>query len=173
MKFGQLIEYNMGNSFPEKSCTKCGWETTPGPFSKQNWAYLQINFQKFHAVCFYFVSLSPGLPKYIKTTIMTTWFYAIQIFLKKQKDFQNKSPYLIFCIIFEEKYFSRYPFFFYKHSIFSFQPQYAWVLLNPPTTDPPTHRPPAHQPNDSVIMFKRLENSMIFTLQNINTAGKT
>ena len=51
------------------------------------------------------------------------------------------------------------------------------VLLNPPTSDPPTtdHLPtdlPAHRPNDGVIMFKRLENSMVFTLQNINIAGK-
>ena len=41
------------------------------------------------------------------------------------------------------------------------------------STDPPTHRPPTHRLNDSVIMSKRFENSMIFTLQNINTAGKT
>ena len=61
------------------------------------------------------------------------------------------------------------------------------VLLNPLTTDPPitdqlttdhlptdprTHRPPTHRPIDEVIMFKRLENSKIFNLQNINTAGK-
>ena len=33
MKFGQLIEYNMGNSFPKKSYTKCGGKTSPRPFS--------------------------------------------------------------------------------------------------------------------------------------------
>ena len=36
MKLGQLIEYNMRNIFPEKSYTKCGWETIPGPFSKKS-----------------------------------------------------------------------------------------------------------------------------------------
>ena len=41
------------------------------------------------------------------------------------------------------------------------------------TTDHLSTDPPTHRLNDSVIMFKRLENSMIFTLQNINTAGKT
>ena len=56
------------------------------------------------------------------------------------------------------------------------------VLLNPPTTNPPTTDqpttdhlptdPPTHRPPDGVMMFKRLENSKIFTLQNINTAGK-
>ena len=34
MKFGQLIEYNMRNTFLETSCTKCGGETIPRPFSK-------------------------------------------------------------------------------------------------------------------------------------------
>ena len=29
MKFGQLIEYNMRNSFVEKSYTKCAGETIP------------------------------------------------------------------------------------------------------------------------------------------------
>ena len=34
MKFGQLIEYNMRNSFLEKSYKKCGGETIPRPFPK-------------------------------------------------------------------------------------------------------------------------------------------
>ena len=33
MKFGQLIKYNMGNSFLEKSDTKCGGETSRTSFS--------------------------------------------------------------------------------------------------------------------------------------------
>ena len=32
MKFGQLIEYNMRNIFPEKLYTKCGGELVPDPF---------------------------------------------------------------------------------------------------------------------------------------------
>ena len=41
MKFGQLIEYNMRKNFLEKSYTKCGGETIPTPFSKnQNCAHL-------------------------------------------------------------------------------------------------------------------------------------
>ena len=35
MKFGQLIEYNMGNIFPEKSYTKCVGQTSPRPFSRK------------------------------------------------------------------------------------------------------------------------------------------
>ena len=35
MKFGQLIEYDMGNTFLEKSYAKYGGETIPRPFSKK------------------------------------------------------------------------------------------------------------------------------------------
>ena len=35
MKFGQLIEYDMRNSFLEKSYAKCGGETISRPFSKK------------------------------------------------------------------------------------------------------------------------------------------
>ena len=36
MEFGQLIEYNLRNIFPQKSCTKCGGETIPRLFSKKS-----------------------------------------------------------------------------------------------------------------------------------------
>ena len=36
MKLGQLIDYNMGNIFLEKSCTKCHGETILRPFSKKS-----------------------------------------------------------------------------------------------------------------------------------------
>ena len=35
MKFGQLVDYNMKNNFPEKSYSKCGGETSPRPFSEK------------------------------------------------------------------------------------------------------------------------------------------
>ena len=35
MKFGQFIEHNMRNITLEKSYTKCGGETIPGPYSKK------------------------------------------------------------------------------------------------------------------------------------------
>ena len=35
MKFGQLIEYNMTNIFPEKLSTKCGGKTSHRPFSEK------------------------------------------------------------------------------------------------------------------------------------------
>ena len=36
MIFGQLTEYNVRNTFAEKSCTKHGGETIPRPFSKKS-----------------------------------------------------------------------------------------------------------------------------------------
>ena len=36
MIFGQLIEYNMRNTFIKKSYTKCLEETIPRPFSKKS-----------------------------------------------------------------------------------------------------------------------------------------
>ena len=36
MAFGQLIEYNMRNTFLEKSYTKCGGEIIPRPFSENS-----------------------------------------------------------------------------------------------------------------------------------------
>ena len=35
MKFGQLIEYNMRNTFVERSYTKCAGETIARPLSKK------------------------------------------------------------------------------------------------------------------------------------------
>ena len=36
MKFGQLIEYNIRNTFAGKSYTKCGDQTIPRPLSKKS-----------------------------------------------------------------------------------------------------------------------------------------
>ena len=36
MKYDQLIEYNMRNIILEKLHTKCGGETSPGPFSEKS-----------------------------------------------------------------------------------------------------------------------------------------
>ena len=45
IKFCQLIEYNMGNVFIEKSYTKCGGETVPDrSFSKK----LKLNISLHH-----------------------------------------------------------------------------------------------------------------------------
>ena len=50
IKFGQLIECNMRNNFPEKSYTKCGGETSPRPFSEK--LKLTISLDKWSKVLF-------------------------------------------------------------------------------------------------------------------------
>ena len=76
-KFGQLIEHNMETIFLEKSFSKCGEGTIPGPFSKKSKLNISwINSLKFHTVCFYCVP-SGGLSNYIKTKLQTTCFYLV------------------------------------------------------------------------------------------------
>ena len=56
MKFDQVIEYNMRNTFLERSYTKCREieKLLPHLFLKsQIWAYLWINSLKFFKACFY------------------------------------------------------------------------------------------------------------------------
>ena len=43
MKPGQLIEYNLRNIFLQKSYTKCGGETIPGPFHKKSKLSISLN----------------------------------------------------------------------------------------------------------------------------------
>ena len=43
MKFDQLIECNIRNIFLEKSCTECGRETSPRPFSEKLKLSISLN----------------------------------------------------------------------------------------------------------------------------------
>ena len=43
MKLGQLIEFNMRNTFFENSYTKGGGETTPRPFSRKLKLSMSLN----------------------------------------------------------------------------------------------------------------------------------
>ena len=53
MKFDQLIEYNLTNSFLENSDTKCGGKTSPRSFyGKLKVRYLWINSLKFYTIIF-------------------------------------------------------------------------------------------------------------------------
>ena len=77
----------------------------PDPFlNTRNWAYIWINSLRFYAVCFYCIP-SWGISKYIKIKLQATCFYLIWSFFKKQREFWNYSPCLIFWMIFEEKIF--------------------------------------------------------------------
>ena len=57
MKFGQLIEYNMRNIFPEKPYTKYGGESLPKPFSKKSKLSISLGkWSKFYTACFCYLS---------------------------------------------------------------------------------------------------------------------
>ena len=45
MKFGRLIEYNMRNTFLEKSCTKCGGGASPRSFYKKMKLNISLDYQ--------------------------------------------------------------------------------------------------------------------------------
>ena len=95
--------------FPEKSYTKCGGEVSPKPFYKKikvahifaSTAWIVVKFVPI-------VWLSRGLPNilnlkcwpYVKLSLGTL----CKALLKNKK----RSLYLLFCVIFEEKYFSHY-----------------------------------------------------------------
>ena len=77
-------KYKMRNIFLEKSFTRCGGETSPRPFLKnQICAYLWINSLRFYTVCFYYPSR--GLSKYIESKVKITCFYLVKLFKKTKR----------------------------------------------------------------------------------------
>ena len=59
MKFGQLIEYNMRNTYLEKSYTKYGRETIPRPFSEKS--KLSISLDQLSKSSYSLFALYPKL----------------------------------------------------------------------------------------------------------------
>ena len=111
MKFGQLIEYNIGNIFPERSYTKySGGKTIARLFYKKS--KLDVSLDQYSnsfnvLVCLYCIP-SCGLSKYIEAKLQTKFFYLVENFFKKQKEVWNQCPCLIFFMIFEWKCLSCY-----------------------------------------------------------------
>ena len=71
----------MRNIFLEKSYAKCVGEARQDPFIKnQNWAYGSTVWSVIKFV--FIVCPSRGLPKYIKSKLLSTYFYfkAIKLF---------------------------------------------------------------------------------------------
>ena len=97
----------MRNIFLEKSFTKWSGETIPRPF------YRKLKLSKFYTVCFYCIP-NWWLSKHIVIKMQTICFYLILSILKKMKrglelvSLFTLTSYLIFCMIFEEKYLSCY-----------------------------------------------------------------
>ena len=84
MKFGQLIEYNMRNIFPEKSYTKYGRETIPRLFSKKSKLRISLDqILKFYTSCLYFLT-SWGL-SWLELSSTLPAFTSCKTFLKNKK----------------------------------------------------------------------------------------
>ena len=108
MKFGQLIECNMRIIFLEKTYTKCGRETIPRRFSKELKLTISLDLQcNVLYILFLFYAKLRDI-KNIETKQQTACIYLIQSICIKQKEIWNQFPCLIFCMIFEEKYFCCY-----------------------------------------------------------------
>ena len=102
MKFSQLVEYNMQLFLWKNHTQNMVEKLFTDPFLKtQHWAYLWINSLKLYTVNFQCMP-SWGLSKYIENKLPITCFLLI---FEKQKEVWNYSRCLIFCMIFEEKYF--------------------------------------------------------------------
>ena len=97
MKFGQLIEYDMRNSFLEKPYTTCGGEASPRDFYKkknQNWAYLWIDSLK----CYKFVFILRPSRCPLKYTNLRYWplaFILYKAFFKKSMELVCLSHFLL------------------------------------------------------------------------------
>ena len=90
IKLDHLIEYKY-KIFVEKSYTKCGRETIPIPFSKISkpsnlWINSRLSF--ISIICFYSMP-SWGLSTLFETKLLTTCFYLLLGFFKKQKEVWN------------------------------------------------------------------------------------
>ena len=72
MKFGHLIKYKMRNIFLKKSYRKHVGEASPRPFLLKSKLSISLNQQCNFIKFFFIVCPSLGLPKYIKTNMLTT-----------------------------------------------------------------------------------------------------
>ena len=87
---------------------------------------------------------------------------------------------LLICRTITQKYIEILVYLVMKTSLLSSQSialrseKYIFSKGSIKSTDhrPTHHRPLTHRSTDAIIILKRLENSKIFTLQNVNTAGE-
>ena len=101
MKFGQLLEYNIRNIFLEKAYTKYGWGTILRHFSKKQKLSMDQESKVLYSLFLLYTKL--------RTVEMYWNLAADHLVLPHRKLFYKTKrgpPALIFCMIFEEKYFS-------------------------------------------------------------------
>ena len=101
MKFDQLIDYNMRNTFLEKSYIKCGKKLVPDLFIKnQNGAYLSASTTWIVIKFVFIICLSWGLPRYIKTKVPN--------FFKNTKRSGTTLPILLFAWLVKKTFLMLY-----------------------------------------------------------------
>ena len=88
MPFGQLVEYNMGNIFLEKSYIKCRG-TIPRSFPEKS--ILSVSLDQQRKVCFNCMSCW-GLSKYFKTKLQTLAFTSYKVIFKNKRRSGNTLP---------------------------------------------------------------------------------
>ena len=85
MKFGQLIENNMRNIVLEKSCTKCGGETIPRPFSQKSKLSIMSGSIASSFIHFVFILCQvQGYRNLLKLSCRTLAFTSDKAFLKNK-----------------------------------------------------------------------------------------
>ena len=102
MKFGQLIEHNMRNTFLKNHTQDVVEKLFPDSFRKsRNLVYLWISSLKFYAVCLY--NWPSCYQNILKLNCRSHAFTSYKVFLKNKR---RSGTSLIFCMIFEGKYLS-------------------------------------------------------------------
>ena len=97
---------NMRNIFLEKAYTRCGKENGPRSFSEK--LKLSISLDQQFKVLYGSLLLYDEMKSYENILKRSCRPLAFNLdFLVKQEEVWNYSPSLIFCMIFEEKYFSQ------------------------------------------------------------------
>ena len=109
--FGQLIEYNKRNMFLEKSPTKCLGVASPKPFHIKSKFGISLKRQSemFYGLFLLYVQVVV----YQNILKLKCWPLAFTLNKVKKKKKGKKEvwiylPTIIFCMIFEGKYFSRF-----------------------------------------------------------------
>ena len=77
MKFDHLIECNIRNVFPERSCTNCDGETSPGPFSQKLKLSISLDHQ---SKVLYILLLLYGK---LRSNILKLFFFFFFFFKKR------------------------------------------------------------------------------------------
>ena len=105
IKYGQLIEYNMGNIFLEKSYTKSRAETIPRPFFKKSKFIISLDQQSKVLHSLFNCIPTWQLSKYLETKPHTTYFYLILSSFKKTKiSLELVIPASFFALFLKKKF---------------------------------------------------------------------